>query len=103
MTLTREPTDDGDVPLASAFIEFAMVVRNSLSLSAVLAADVAGAEVLLGSELGAGVGCKSPRTLLNAASRRVTPRLGVGDTGSAPCRNKCRRQFAGRACAGSHP
>jgi hypothetical protein len=84
VTLTREPTGDGGSALASAFSDFAKVVKNSLSLSAVLTADVAGAVGLLGSELGAGAGCKSPRTLLNAASRRVTPRLGAGDTGSAP-------------------
>jgi hypothetical protein len=37
-----------------------------------------------GVAVATGTGCKNPMTLLNAASRRVTPRLGAGDTGSAP-------------------
>lgn len=84
VTLILEPTGEGCVAPVPALSDCAKVVKNSLSLSAVLAAVVAGVVGTLGVAVAAGTGCKKPMTLLKAASRRVTPRLGAGDTGSLP-------------------
>jgi hypothetical protein len=68
------------------------VVKNSLSLSAVLTAEpgavvvVVSAEVVLADVAGTGAGagaCSKSNTWEKAASRRVTPRLGALAAASA--------------------
>jgi hypothetical protein len=88
VTFTLEPSADG-VASAPECRDCAKVVKNSLSLSAVLVAVAASAVVVLVvlvvpvAGVAGVVGevaddCRRLSTLLKAANRRVTPRLGAG-------------------------
>jgi hypothetical protein len=88
VTFTLEPSADG-VASAPECRDCAKVVKNSLSLSAVLVAVAASAVVVVVvlvvpvAGVAGVVGevaddCRRLSTLLKAANRRVTPRLGAG-------------------------
>lgn len=88
VTLTREPTGDGALALALVCRDCASVVKNSLSLSAVLVAVTVAvllavsAGVVLAAPVVVAGSCNKFNTLEKAASNRVTPRLGGGDAAS---------------------
>jgi hypothetical protein len=86
VTFTLEPSAEGGAAAAPECKDCAKVVKNSLSLSAVLVAVPAAAVVVLvvpvagvvGVLVAVAGGCRRLSTLLKAANRRVTPRLGAG-------------------------
>lgn len=86
MTSTREPTANVGALAAPECSDCASVVKNSLSLSAVLVVVPAAGVVVVSAGVAVPVevagGCSRFKTLLKAATRRVKRRFGAGAAAS---------------------